>query len=253
MKSVWSVVAAVALIVACEGATAPRSFQSKVDDSLVPEPLRAAYHDDAARLALRELEGDGYDGISIPPDAVQPYYNALVLVYNATALPARDTVVDVYGIHSFPYPATRNLYMIVAGDQPWAQRLAQDSVPTGNAVVDQLLSDYDLSFSRAYNMSTGELLIVLRSANALNMDALAPKFLAAPGVRGAGPDHGCCDGNDIDGSIEEAHVLLDYSVGYGDCPSGCIGRRFYHFAAHADGTVEYLGASGSPPPRPGEP
>jgi hypothetical protein len=43
-------------------------------------------------------------------------------------------------------------------------------------------------------------------------------------------------------------VRLDYSVGYGDCPAGCIGRRFYHFVVHADGTVEYRGASGTPPP-----
>lgn len=253
MRSVWSVVAATALIVACDGVTAPPSFQPQVDDSLVPEALRAAYLEDANRLALRELEARGYDGITIPPDAVQPYYAALVLVHHATGLPARDTVVDIYGIHTFPYPATRNLFMIVAGDQEWAQRLVRDSVPTGNAVVDQLLSDYDLSFYRVSNMSTGELFITLRSAAALNMDALAPKFLAAPGVRGAAPDHGCCDGDDIDGSIDEARVLLDYSVGYGDCPSGCIGRRAYHFAVNADGTVEYLGASGSPPPLPGQP
>ena len=55
------------------------------------------------------------------------------------------------------------------------------------------------------------------------------------------------DGNDIR-ALRGAPILLDYSVGYGDCPAGCIARRTYHFAVHADGTVEYLGASGSPPP-----
>jgi hypothetical protein len=48
--------------------------------------------------------------------------------------------------------------------------------------------------------------------------------------------------------MTESGVRLDYSVGYGDCPAGCIGRRFYHFVVHADGTVEYRGASGTPPP-----
>ena len=60
------------------------------------------------------------------------------------------------------------------------------------------------------------------------------------------------DGNDIRASRADL-ILLDYSVGYGDCPAGCIGRRFYHFAVHEDGTVDYLGASGSPPPQPGSP
>ena len=248
MKTLSSVLATVAMVVACDGATAPSSFQSTVDDSQLPEPLRAAYREDAARLALRDLVSHGYGGVEIPSDALQPYYDALVLVYNATGLPARDSVTDVYGIHSFPQPATRSLYMIVGGDQEWAQRLVRDSVPTGDAVVDQLLSDYALAFDHVHPLTAGELLIVLRSAVALNVAALAPKFSAAPGVRSSQPNGACCDGNDIRGSVAESRVLLDYSVGYGDCMAGCISRRFYHFAVHPDGSVEYLGASGAPPP-----
>jgi len=249
MKTLSSALTAVVMVVACDAATAPRFFRSTVDDSKVPESLRAAYREDAARLALRDLLARGYAGIEIPHDAVQPYYDALVLVHNATGLPARDSVVDVYGIHTFPQPATRSLYTIVAGDQEWAQRLARDSVPTGDAVVDRLLSDYALSFDRAHTLSTGELLIVLRSALSLNVAALAPQFVVAPGVRASQPNGAFGDGNDIDATRGDA-ILVDYSVGYGDCPSGCINRRFYHFAAHADGTVEYLGASGAPPPGP---
>ncbi|HEV2670300.1 MAG TPA: hypothetical protein VGU74_04355 [Gemmatimonadales bacterium] len=78
-------------------------------------------------------------------------------------------------------------------------------------------------------------------------------FGAITGVRFAEPDGLIGDGNNIAGSIEDARVLLDYSVGYGDCPAGCTGRRFYHFAVHDEGTVDYLGASGSPPPKPGQP
>lgn len=247
MQTLSSVLIAAAIIAACDGATAPRSFRSTIDDSLVPEPLRAAYLEDANRLALRDLQAGGSTAIPIPADAVQPYYDALVLVYNATVLPARDSVVDVYRIHTFPNPATRSLYMIVAGDQEWAQRLALDSVPTGNAVVDQLLSDYALSFDHVYHMSTGELLITLRSAAALNVAALAPRFGAVPGVRSSQPNGAVGDGNDIDGSIEESRVRLDYSVGSGDCPAGCISRRFYRFGVQFDGTVEYLGASGNAP------
>jgi hypothetical protein len=223
-------------------------MRSTVDDSFVPEPVRGAYLEDASRLALRDLLAGGSDEISIPQDRVQAYYDALVLVHNATLIPARDSVVDVYQIHTFPQPTTRSLYMIVAGDQQWAQRLALDSVPTGNAIVDQLLSDYDLSCDHVWNLSTGELLIVLRSADPLNIAALAPMFGSAPGVRSSQPNGAGGDGNNITGSVAESRVRLDYSVGDGDCPAGCISRRFYHFAVNADGTVDYLGASGSPPP-----
>jgi hypothetical protein len=254
MQRLASALLTVAVVLACDGATAPTLFKSSVDDLRVPETLRAAYQEDAARLALRELVArpGGFDEVTIPSDVVRNYYHALILVYNATALPARDSVVDVYGIHTFPQPATRSIYMIVAGDQEWAQRLVRDRVPTGDAVVDGLLRDYALSFERAYTMSTGEFLVVLRSALALNMAALAPKFVAAPGVRASQPNGAWGDSDDIDATRGDA-ILVDYSVGYGDCPSGCIGRRFYHFAVHPDGTVEYRGASGSPPPFPGTP
>jgi hypothetical protein len=253
MMRVSFLLTAAVILAACDTATAPRSMQSSVDDSRVPAELRAAYREDASRLALRDLQASGSNEILIPDEAVRPYYNALVLVYNATALPARDTVVDAYGIHTFPQPSTRSFFLIVAGDQVWAQRLTHDTVPTGNALIDQLLADYSLSFDHAFVLTNNRLLIVLRTAAPLNVAALTSKFADASGVLSADPNGACCDGNNIIGSIEASRILLDYSVGYGDCPSGCIGRRSYHFAVHEDGTVEYLGASGSPPPEPSQP
>ena len=237
------------MIVACDSATAPRSLRSTIDDSLVPEPVRAAYLDDASRLALRDLQSNGYTGIQIPPEAVQPYYDALVLVYNATALPARDTVVDVFGIHTQGNPPTRSLLLWLVGTEEWVQRLARREVPTGEPSVDTLLARYSLSLASVYVMHDGDVLITLGPPEALNIKALAALFRGIAGVRFAEPNNTVGDSNDIAGSIEESRVLLDYSVGYGDCPAGCIGRRFYHFAIHDDGTVEYLGASGSPPPQ----
>jgi len=240
------------MIVACDGATVPRSIQSNIDDSRVPAALRAAYFEDASRMALRDLLTNGFNEVPIPREAVQPYYDALVLVYNATALPARDTVVNVYQVHSFPQPATRGVYLLVADDQVWAQRLAADSLPTGNELVDQLLANYELSVDHVFRMTTtNEWLIVLRSAEPLNMAGLASSFEQVSGVR-AGANGAGGDGNDIGGTRDDV-TLIDYSVAYGDCWSGCISRRFYHFAVHSDDTVEYLGASGSPPPRPGQP
>lgn len=243
------IAAAALLLAACDGATAPHWFRSSVDDSRLPVALRAAYAEDAARLALRDLLRQGFTGIPIPTDASQPYYDALVLVYNAPLMPARDTVVDIYRIHTMGNPATRSLYLVAPPDQPWAQRLAHDSLPTGNATIDRLLSAYALSYDHAF-IFTDELLIVLRSADPLNMQALAPQFAQVAGVQ-AGPNGVVGEGNDISGSRGDV-IHLDYSVGYGDCPSGCISRRVYHFAIRTD-TVEYLGATGSPPPRPGRP
>ena len=251
MKRFLSAVAVIALI-ACTDGTAPRSMQSSVDDSRVPAELRAAYLEDANRLALRDLLANGFSEVPIPQDAVQPYYNALVLVHNATALPARDTVVDVYSIHTIG-PTTRSLLLWLFGTETWVQRLARGELPTGDPTVDTLLARYSLTVGSVYTMHNGEVLVTLVPPEPLNISALAGLFHGITGVRFAEPNNVIGAANDIGGSIAGERVALDYSVGYGDCPAGCIARRFYHFAVHDDRTVEYLGASGSPPPHPGSP
>ena len=253
MRPVSFLLAAAVMLAACNTATAPRSMHSSVDDSRVPAELRAAYLEDANRLALRDLLANAFSEVPIPQDAVPPYYNALVGVYNATALPARDTVVDVYRIRTSGNPTTRSLLLQLLGTEPWVQHLARREIPTGDPPIDTLLSRYSLSVGTVYAMHDGDVLLTLGPPEPLNITALAQLFSGISGVRFAEPNGVVGDRNDIAGSVENSRVLLDYSVGYGDCPSGCIGRRFYHFAVHDDGTVDYLGASGSPPPRPGQP
>ena len=250
MKTLSSALTAVAMAVACDGATAPTIFRSTPDDSQVPATLRAEYREDAARLALRDLLYRGYGGIGIPGEAIQPYYDALVLVHNATSLPARDSVVDTYRIHTFPSPTTRSLMLQLLSTEAWVQRLARRELPTGEPTVDDLLERYALSVGSIYTLSQGDVLATLGPVEPLNIGALAPLFRGITGVRYSEANGTWGDGNDIRGALEGSRVLLDYSVGYGDCPSGCIDRRFYHFAVQADGTVEYLGASGAPPPGP---
>ena len=252
MRRVAFLLTAAVMLAACDPATAPRSLQSSVDDSRLPAELRAAYLEDANRLALRDLLANGFSEVPIPEDAVQPYYNALVLVYNATALPARDTVVDVYRIHTFPAPTTRSLTLQLRASDAWVQALARREIPTGDPTVDTLLARYALSVGSVFTLSNGDVFLTLGSARPLNVKALGTLFVGIAGVKSAEPNGAIGDGADIVGSLSSA-VLLTYSVGYGDCPAGCIARRFYHFAVHDDGTVEYLGASGAPPPQPGQP
>ena len=106
------------------------------------------------------------------------------------------------------------------------------------------MSRYALSFTGAHTLSQGDVLITLESAQSLNIDALAPLLSNVKGVKYSSPNGMFGDGNDIEGTVEESRVVLAYSVGSGDCPAGCINRRYYRFAIDPTGLVEYLGASG---------
>jgi hypothetical protein len=94
---------------------------------------------------------------------------------------------------------------------------------------------------------TGDVAL-LRTSRPLNMAALAARFATVPGVIRAEPN--CCvgDGNDIRARPENGGWRLEYSVGFGDCPAGCTGRRVWSFAVDNTGAVRYLGASGDPLP-----
>src|SRR5438445_13088537 len=96
----------VAALGACADPAAPRTVRSFVNDSRVPDELRILYREDAARLALLELQSrpGGYGDIAISAELIDTYYAALVQVFNAVGLGARDTLVMIYSIVSLCRP-----------------------------------------------------------------------------------------------------------------------------------------------------
>lgn len=245
-----------AVLAACDGPTRPAHLALVSDnDSAIPEALRAAYREDAARLALRHLTATGDSartGVELPADLWDALYRALVRVYNARDLPARDSVVDLYTIHTFPNPTVRRIDLGLDSTAAWVRALRQGTVPTGEPRFDELVDTYDLSLERYYDFQLGDDFAVLRAAAPLNTIALAPMFRDIEGVYWTEPAGSGGDGSDIRATPLLNGWRLDYSVGFGDCPAGCIGRYTWMFRVSEDGSVTYVGATGPPPPPPGQ-
>ncbi|MBK9593343.1 MAG: hypothetical protein IPO32_18210 [Crocinitomicaceae bacterium] len=72
------------------------------------------------------------DTIHIPQTHVDTILNALIAVYNATSLPARDTVVTIYGITAQNYPTVDGIYVQVDTTAAWSDSLDNGIIPTGN-------------------------------------------------------------------------------------------------------------------------
>ena len=223
----------------------------------VPDSVQARYREDAARLALRYLyeheETAADEQVELPEPLATSLYNALVRVYAARNLAARDSVVALYRIHTFPNPATRSLIVSVdSSTAEWVEAWRQGQRLTGQPRLDALMERYDLSLEEFHRWPWTDI-AVLRTAEPLNLRALARLFNPIPGVTYAEPNGFAGDGNDITaeagGEGGEAFWRLQYSVGYGDCPAGCIARRAWTFRVDADGDVRYLGVSGSPLPQ----
>lgn len=210
------------------------------DEELNPVE-RSAYAEDAVRLALRylsELDSPALADVEPPAALVASLYNALVRM-DGFAHPARDSAA---GIHTFPRPETREIMVRVDPAHEWANAWRAGEAQTGDPAVDHLVTTYGLAVDRFYRWTIGDY-AVLRSADPLNAEALASRFRGIPGILAAHTNGVAGDGNDIRARARDDGWRLDYSIGSGDCPSGCIHRHTWSFLVDDQGTVRYLGVS----------
>ncbi|MBN2541621.1 hypothetical protein JXI42_02040 [bacterium] len=225
------------------GWTAPSSwtdehYMRRVDDDDIPLEIRTWYYEDAARLALIDVLVREPSLIEIPEELIDLYYNGLLYVYNATELVARDSVVDIFNIHTFGDPVMYQFIVSVESSADWADAWAEGERLTGYSPIDNLMEAYDIqlvSFSDWGTMRYG----VLSTIKPYNIIALCYEFASIPGVRYAEPNGLAGDGNRLTGSIETEYISLTYSYGWGDCMAGCISRHYWEFHVYYDGEVEF--------------
>lgn len=246
---------ALALLAACDGIGGPSAppFQD-VEDTTLPHLIFIRYQEDAQRLALRWLQSEeapGLDEIALPTDLVEDLHQALARVHNATELAARDSVVALYDVHTFPRPDMLRVVLSVDSAAEWPRAWRAGHRLTGNAAIDALMTEWDLRLDSYHDLTYFDDAARLSATVPLNTFALAARFEEIEGVFSAGPGGFDGDGDDITAEANAGAWLLEYSVGFGDCPAGCIGRHFWTFRVHDDGVVEYLGSRGDPPPEPG--
>ena len=212
-----------------------------------PPAVTSFYTTEAKQLALREMLTDPFweDSINVPAELYKPILNALLAVYNATQYAERDSVVECFAIKAFPIPYPYSISVSTDTSVAWVKKLLNNITPTGNAQVDQLMETYGLTKASQFIFS-GNAIFSIQSAQPLNCVALAKKFEPIVGVNYSEPEGSVGDGNNIIYSKLNDQITLVYSVGWGDCPSGCISRRYWKFNV-LNCEVQFAGASGEHP------
>lgn len=222
--------------------------QSVMSSCAASPTVTDLYRKDADRLALRReyhINMPEKDSVKINTTLRHNYLSALLAVYNATAIPARDTVINLLNIHSNPTPELNGLLIFADGGNFWMQSLLNSAVPTGYAPLDNLMSQYHLDV-QTYYMASQYDVAVLRTDSNSNISAMAPRFAALASVLGASASAASSDVKNITDSINPAFTLLTYSFGWGSCENGCDFRAYWTFKVYNDCKVEYVGASGNP-------
>lgn len=227
------------------------SQQVQVDERLIPDSVLAAYRQDAAYLAVRTLHTDPVARITqveLPDTLLDAYLQALLHVYLARSIKAREAVVERYQIHAHASPAIHSLAVSPNPNATWAQAWWEGRSLTGNAAVDALMNAYNLTVENYHEFLNGRRVAALRTSHALNIEALALRFEDLADIGYAEPNGIVGDGNNIAGNLLPDRLQLTYSVGFGDCPSGCIDRHYWTFEVTSDGLVTLVEETGAPLP-----
>jgi len=218
-------------IVSCNGPLEPftgehtrPAFSSNLDS------LYSAYSDDAAHLAVEWLymtQSPDTSKILIPEHLINVFHSGLRSIIADTNYPESDSVVSLYNIHTFRDPSVHYIWVIVDTAARWSKYWQEGERMTREVGLDRLMNTYEITlvdFDTSFSDYAGYDVASLRSRIPVNTKALANAFSTHPSIISARPRYDPTDGNDLRAWILGNEILYEFSVGWGDCILGCIGR-----------------------------
>lgn len=230
-----------------------------IADCDVKKSVRDDYKDDAARLALRfQLEsGPAANDILISSALVDRFLAGISAVYKSD-FAARDTVFDIYDIHTIDSPEFSELRIQVDTTVAWVKEWESGKRLTGNSDIDALMNFYGLDLDEfdSFELEENQVLFFafIKATDPVNINSLAQRFEGIEGVIATKVDASTADGNDI--MIVDNGTTLDitFTVGYdkdgdaNDCTGDCEFRRGWIFQVDDDCDVKFVNSFGDSAP-----
>ena len=91
-----------------------------------PDSIIQLYRDDADALTLERFYLNNYsyaDSIHIPTIYSDTTLDALIAVYNATSIPERDSIVNLYNIHVDASVSIKSFSLVADSNLNWMKKL----------------------------------------------------------------------------------------------------------------------------------
>jgi len=221
-----------------------------------PDSVKDLYRGDAAIIVLYgdrhaydeiDIAPDLKDSVLVPSNRIDSFLKPMLAVLNALPLFPKDSIAFVDEIHQYRNPLVTRIRIQVDTGSIWGKNLANGVIPTGDPTVDSILDSYQVFLDTSYQHQTNAITIELESKITINVIALRKIFDSIPGVVDT-YNHVIGDGDFISCKIANDTVTLLYSMGWGDCPSGCTERRTWEFTVFPDCSVRFDGSYGDPLP-----
>lgn len=222
----------------------PKLQLPTANDENIPNKKKAEYKWDASYLAVKYMEQLNNSSIEIPACLTQIYYRALIHVYNSQGT-CRDIVVNRYEIHGRGRTYIKGLELLVNCKEKWFQQWKKGEKQTSHNDIDKLIKKYELSIYDLVKTTTSCNLLLLAS-RPINTYSLGRRFSEIEGINKAiFVIYG--DGNQINAEFTQEKVIIEYVLGFGDCPSGCMYSYRTRFEVDKRGRVKVIGIYGTEP------
>jgi hypothetical protein len=192
------------------------------------------YYDDAKQLYFNEIinntDHPNYNNPELDKTEINKILEIIQAVYHSASL-ERDTVFDIHKIHNNCYNLKYNsVSLMVNTELPAIQNLSRGIIPTGDNKLDSVLAAYAFDSVSAYYTYPDFPWLTVFTKNEYNMIPVEKELSMLESVQIAEFNKYCTgDGNRIQLIRGKDSDTVIFSIGRGDCPSGCIYRRYWEF------------------------
>ncbi len=220
-------------------------------DCCIPEVLLLEYERDVKHLALlrmQQLNVPEKDLIDIDQLYQDSIWEALSAVFHSES-EGRDAVFDQHCIHhsswGSPDPLTVSNRMNIKIDTSvtWYQNWIDENIVTNDPFIDTLIQKYEFEIS-----STLPILpewFTVRTDQYINLDALADSLETHNSILSAERRTNVGGRGRIVYESQFGNQYLEFWLGWGDCPSGCINWHTWLFTIGDNCEVDFTGSTGS--------
>ena len=198
-------------------------------NDLIPlnDSIKSLYYNDAAYIEFRQIIQDTmkrYEQVKLQESNINLYYQDLLNIYNKSFAISNSFFENFSSIHTFD---AYTLYRVIAAvdtNKVWVEEWLNGNNITGITGIDSLLKNYDTEV--IFNTEFfGYYHFTLKTKAPLNYLALQRKLEKTGEFHYVEPDVIIGGGSYI-AFVGDGNKIYQYTLGWGDCPSGCI---YYHY------------------------
>ena len=204
------------------------------------------YHKDALQIYFDEITQDSnhpnYNNPILDETEITKILKIIQAVYNSNSS-ERDTVFEIYQIHRDNCHDFNGIVLQVLTETPEIVNLINNVFPTGDSSLDNILSTYNFnSVNTLYYSYPSFPFFILYTKDTYNMIPVENEFAEIESIQLA-ESHKNVDcfgfGDYIALKRSGNFVLITFTIGRGDCPSGCTYYKHWEFKV-SNGNARFI-------------